>query len=350
MNGSRAFLIAIAVILTAALITGITLLGVYVRLPSDPDYDNIWTEIDKDGNDTFDIDDITTINMDGDEFRILQLTDLHYRAGYKIADSDELIRRTVEIADPDMIVITGDMVMTVENNFYVEHVAELFSDIGIPWAVTYGNHDDEGRADKFYMGEIYENAEYSLYRNGPVNIGGLGNYAVNITRNGEPYYSLIMMDSGTYLEDYPEFSYGTFETGQIYWYDWLQTNLIESGYAKSMMFFHIPLPEYRVAFDEWQLNGSDPAIGFGERREDECHALINVGMFDKIKQLGATTDVFVGHDHVNDYSVEYKGIGLHYGVKSTRQVYHDDDMIGGKLITISGENAEVAVSNILLPE
>ena len=69
--------------------------------------------------------------MTGNDFKILQLTDLHYRAGYKIAKSDELIRRTVEIADPDMIVITGDLVMTVENNFYVEHVAELFADIGI---------------------------------------------------------------------------------------------------------------------------------------------------------------------------------------------------------------------------
>lgn len=350
MTGNRALLIAITVILLAALITGITLMGVYIRLPSAPDYDNVWTEIDIDGNSTFDIDDIASIEMTGDDFKILQLTDLHYRAGYKIAKSDELIRRTVEIADPDMIVITGDLVMTVENNFYVEHVAELFADIGIPWAVTFGNHDDEGRADKYYMGEIYENAEHSLYKNGPVNIGGLGNYAVNITRNGAPYYSLIMMDSGTYIDDYPEFSYGTFEAGQIYWYDWLQRGLIASGYEKSLMFFHIPLPEFKIAYDEWQINGSDPATGFGERREDECHALVNMGMFDKIKQLGATTDVFVGHDHVNNYSVEYMGVGLHYGVKSTRQIYHDDDMIGGKLITISGEVPEVVVENILLPE
>lgn len=159
-----------------------------------------------------------------------------------------------------------------------------------------------------------------------------------------------MMDSGTYIDDYPEFSYGTFEAGQIYWYDWLQRGLIASGYEKSLMFFHIPLPEFKIAYDEWQINGSDPATGFGERREDECHALVNMGMFDKIKQLGATTDVFVGHDHVNNYSVEYMGVGLHYGVKSTRQIYHDDDMIGGKLITISGAVPEVVVENILLPE
>ena len=88
MTGNRALLIAITVILLAALITGITLMGVYIRLPSAPDYDNVWTEIDIDGNSTFDIDDIASIEMTGDDFKILQLTDLHYRAGYKIAKSD----------------------------------------------------------------------------------------------------------------------------------------------------------------------------------------------------------------------------------------------------------------------
>ena len=353
MEAGRKLRIIVTVVLLAALIVGITLMGVYIKLPSEANYDEVWTETDAEGNSTFDITEIESLEMDGDEFRILQLTDLHYRAGYKIAKSDELIRETVRLAEPDMIVITGDLVMATENNFYVEHVAELFSDIGIPWAVTYGNHDDEGRADKYYMGEIYENAAHSLYKNGPVNIGGTGNYAVNITKNGQPFYSVIMMDSGTYIDDYPEFSYGTFTAGQLYWYDWLQTGLLNAGYAHSLMFFHIPLPEYQIAFNEWEAKGSPAGEGTGERREEECHSLVNSGMFNKIKELGATTDVFVGHDHVNNYSVRYKDVWLHYGVKSTRQVYHDDDMIGGKLITLTGENAEsaeVSVRDILLPE
>ena len=88
----------------AALIVGITLMGVYIKLPSEANYDEVWTETDAEGNSTFDITEIESLEMDGDEFRILQLTDLHYRAGYKIAKSDELIRETVRLAEPDMIV------------------------------------------------------------------------------------------------------------------------------------------------------------------------------------------------------------------------------------------------------
>ena len=51
---------------------------------------------------------------------------------------------------------------------------------------------------------------------------------------------------------------------------------------------------------------------------------------------------FVGHDHINycdiiynheDASVDNKAI-FSYGVKSTDQIYHDDDMLGYKLINL----------------
>ena len=28
----------------------------------------------------------------------------------------------------------------------------------IPWAPVFGNHDDEGKADKYWMGDVYENS------------------------------------------------------------------------------------------------------------------------------------------------------------------------------------------------
>ncbi len=55
----------------------------------------------------------------------------------------------------------------------------------------------------------------------------------------------------------------------------------------------------------------------------------------KYLEKGATTHVFVGHDHVNDYSVNYRGVTLTYGVKSSRQIYYDENMIGGTLISIA---------------
>ena len=65
-------------------------------------------------------------------------------------------------------------------------------------------------------------------------------------------------------------------------------------------------------------------------------------MFNKILEKGATTHVFVGHDHVNDFSVDYKGVTLTYGVKSSRQFYFQEELLGGTVIKISPD-AEVSI-------
>ncbi len=74
-----------------------------------------------------------------------------------------------------------------------------------------------------------------------------------------------------------------------------------------------------------------------------CCAPYNPGMFTKIKELGATTHTFVGHDHVNAYSVDYQGVRLTYGLKSSRQFYYSEELVGGTLITLKGDTGNVSV-------
>jgi hypothetical protein len=50
----------------------------------------------------------------------------------------------------------------------------------------------------------------------------------------------------------------------------------------------------------------------------------------------------VGHDHVNYGEILYREEGgrlslFSYGVKSTDQLYHDRDMMGYKVITLTGD-------------
>lgn len=235
----------------------------------------------------------------------------------------------------DFIVLTGDSVYGPTNVAYTKHIAGLMGGFGIPWAIVYGNHDDEGKADKYWMGSVYENAQCCVYENGPCNIGGTGNYAVNLIKDGEPFYSIIMMDSNRETLYNGNKEYGSFTPSQVSWYAWLQQGLIDNGYSRSMMFFHIPFPEYLDAYKYWEQSGFDPSIGSGSKNEDVCCSTYNPGMFSKILEKGATTHVFVGHDHVNDYSVNYRGVTLTYGVKSSRQFYYDENMIGGTLISIA---------------
>jgi hypothetical protein len=99
------------------------------------------------------------------------------------------------------------------------------------------------------------------------------------------------------------------------------------------MFFHIPLIEYGEA---WALKDSEEVeYYYGDKREDECPSDINFGFFDVICDLDSTRGIFVGHDHINDYSIEYEGVRLTYGLKTGYGSYDNDGLRGGTLITLS---------------
>lgn len=308
------------------------LLGILVPVHGTMNDTEYWSEYD-----TFRIEDIPTMEVGADGIRILQLTDLHYHLPHMTGETDNIVKQLVAENNPDLIVITGDSVFGPTNVMYTKHVAKLMDSFGIPWAIVYGNHDDEGKADKYWMGEVYENSQYGIYRNGPCNIGGTGNYALNLTKDGQPFYSMIMMDSNSSIQYNGKKEYGAFTPSQVAWYGWLQDGLKSAGYDKSMMFFHVPFPEFLDAYEAWEASGFDPSMGSGSKNEGVCSAPYNPGMFEKIKEKQATTHVFAGHDHVNDFDIEYQGITLTYGVKSSRQFYFDQSMIGGTVIQIDGD-------------
>ena len=54
-----------------------------------------------------------------------------------------------------------------------------------------------------------------------------------------------------------------------------------------------------------------------------------------MQELGSTENVVVGHDHVNNYSVLYKGIRLTYALKTGDRCYADADLNGGTLLTVT---------------
>ncbi len=336
MKKKTAIIVSVACATVVVIATAI-LLGVFLPVKGEMNDSEYWSEYD-----VFDIADITAVEAGDDGFTILQLTDLHYHLPHMTSQTDGIVNRLVEESNPDFIVITGDSVYGPTNVMYTKHVAELMDSFKIPWAIVYGNHDDEGKADKYWMGNVYENAEYCVYENGPCNIGGTGNYVVNITKNGQPFYSLIMMDSNRETQYNGNKEYGSFTPSQVSWYGWVQQGLKDSGYDKSMMFFHIPFPEFLDAYEYWEQNGFDSEIGSGSKNEDVCSATYNPGMFEKILEKGATTHVFVGHDHVNDYNVNYQGVTLSYGVKSSRQFYYSEEQLGGTVIRISAD-AEVTI-------
>ena len=49
--------------------------------------------------------------------------------------------------------------------------------------------------------------------------------------------------------------------------------------------------------------------------------------------------MFFGHDHINNFEVDYQGVKFCYGIKSTDRIYHDEDMMGCQTITIHDDHS-----------
>jgi hypothetical protein len=282
---------------------------------------------------------------DGEDFKILVLTDIQLAANpFENSKALKLMEEMVEKTDPDFIMTAGDNVSWFFSDIMTRIVIRKFESFGIPWGVTLGNHDSEWIEDRNWNGNRYEEADNSLFDMGPGNIHGVGNYVVNIIdESKEPVYSLIMMDSNSRRKYEDGNDYDIIYHDQIKWYEWVVEN--QRG-VPTILFFHIPLPEFKdaeTAFKEGKISAD---LAFGDNREDVFCAPVNTGFFDIIKALDSTTHIFCGHDHINNSSIEYEGIRLTYCLKTGPSSYSDSDREGATLITIKDGTNAVVVEHI----
>ena len=134
---------------------------------------------------------------------------------------------------------------------------------------------------------------------------------------------LYVFDSNSYstLPKKVVDGYGWIALDQIDWYTKTSNELTAKNGGQplpSLAFFHIPLPEYHEAVLD------EKAYLVGTRKEVACAPKINTGLGASMLQAGDVMGVFVGHDHVNDYVVNWRGILLGYGrYTGGSTVYHD---------------------------
>lgn len=311
----------------------------------------------------------------GKDFVILNLTDIQYNDFLDVFQRDyteKTIKELIERIKPDLITMTGDQIWAPFVKYSIEDLIEFMDSFKIPWAPVNGNHDGEGNVDLNALAELYEKSEYCLFRKGPSNIGGVGNFVINIMEGDVIVESLIMMDSGSgaKFDDMAEedkmygyeldddfnlkrdengelitrqigHDYDYIKPEQVEWYRWCVRGAAEYNASKgaeapeSALFIHIALPEYYYAYCDYLLDGKSEEYGFfGAMREDVCCSKKNSGMFDAILEEGSTKFVFAGHDHVNDYSLIYKGVRLTYALKTGDRCYAEDDVNGGTVFTV----------------
>ena len=220
------------------------------------------------------------------------------------------LNRMVEEVQPDLMLVLGDTTLTARNDIEYERFVRQMDRYEVPWACVFGNHDDEGRADKAKLVDILLTSKNGLFEYGPSDLHGAGNYVIRLTRDGKTEQALFLMDSGSSLE-FPEKTDGINEN-QVAWYQWNMEGFkaAEGGYPKNMSFFHIPLPVYSELDSFVQ----------GERAEDSCPSNTDGGLISAMQRLNGT-HLFAAHDHNNNFIAEKDGLKICYAMKSSYNCY-----------------------------
>lgn len=307
--------------------------------------------------DEFDIASIRSVAKEGESFKILLIADTQLWMNPNDNRAClEQIKSLVEKTKPNMIATVGDNVSGVTSRFLLGDFIEVMDSFGIPWTVTFGNHDNEIPMTTLnWQADKLAEAKNSLFLKGPSNLYGCGNHAINITEDGKPVYTLFMFDNGRYFK-YDDGSNKEAYMGyeQIAWYEWNVRGIASAAgrVVPSMTFSHFAQPEFREAIEKYGIKDEDggytiPAeYGFGYCSYLPGAAPVKSGFVSKCKELGSTKYIFCGHDHENNASIEYDGITYTYGLKTgpSPAPWNFAKETGGTLITISGHGEEQSVS------
>ena len=320
----------------------------------------------------------------GRDIRVLQLTDPQLMDYTQKREEDNVssmyapdkvedfcyryIRQTVERYDPDLIILTGDIIYGRfdDNGSLLKSYVEFMETLDTPWAPVFGNHDNESRMGVDWQCQQFVEAENCLFKQRTLT--GNGNYTVGLVQGDELKRVFFMLDSNgvasmsseTAANGHTKREVG-FRQDQIDWYiDAAQAIKRQSPNTKLSFAFHIQIAAFEYAFNTYTdynalLNGVESA----KVNLDDNAAAVAAGdfgyigtsvrgawdypytIYDSFLELGVDS-VFVGHEHSNSASINVGGIRLQFGQKSSQYdsfnkvinggIVENNKVIGGKII------------------
>ena len=296
------------------------------------------------------------------DFKILQLTDLHLGFGFLSRGRDKLaldaVSRLIEKTKPDMLVLTGDSVFpflprsgTMNNGKQAKKLMTFLDGFKIPYTLVFGNHDCElgSTCDKEELAKLYQQGKYCIFTEGRKNPTGVGNFLIELVdEEGKVLLVLVMLDSNMYGEGGWFFSgFDCIHEDQV---DWCMERLAalkeENPDVKAMAFFHMPLPEFKEAYEKMKLGDKSVIYQHGSISEkNEYFGISKYGgtFFDRAVENGVIKWMFCGHDHLNTLSLVDKGIQMTYGMSidylGYKGIQKSYIQRGGTLITRKADKA-----------
>lgn len=278
--------------------------------------------------------------------RILQITDTHFGRPNdmdRMKDSltRKLIRTLVEEQKPDLIFHSGDFINNDTEG--VEHSAiDFMNDLGTPWSLVFGNHDhSSGQRNGLSLDDYYKRLMNHATGFHTVKKDGVQSareycYRIDIkSSKGKPTASLLAFNCGGGSTPM------IVSQGQM---NWLREQFeadAKLGQSHPMIVMqHIPTIEYKQLFDD--------KAAVGRQGEKVCFEIDHGDVFEMYRASSRVKGVFCGHDHVNDYIGNHKGVRLAYG-RVTGWAGYGDWQRGGRIIALES-SPRAFKTRVVLPK
>lgn len=322
------------------------------------------------GSKSYDLEDYRTTMEFHDDFRLMQLTDLHLGVQGDLQRDLDFVSKLIDDANPDLIVVTGDSFMYGTKGI-VDRLIEFLNNkcdehsLSHPerltkFAVTFGNHDNQGDYPHYYIsrqiqkyvttdGNELKDRKYAAYLDyEDDNLHGYANYFIDLvddrtksTDDVDVKYRLHIIDSNSYHYIGPKYKYEVILEDQLEHVRNIYNNATKDKDYIGMGFFHIPFYQYEELKKEYVESENRNEFGQGEFREGIGDPYTDNGSFRSLRDSNIIA-YSVGHEHVNYCDIIYNHSSQNindkaifsYGVKSTDGIYHADDMLGYKLINL----------------
>ena len=309
------------------------------------------------------------------ELKIMMLTDIHLGGGFWSYKKD---RKTVyevismlQKEKPDMVILDGDNTFAVPGPIYngggtlnnymaARDVIEIFDHEGVYFSTVFGNHDTEvfGYTGRQKLGQLYmsDRFEYCIFDQNYTDGGDLPSVTNQIIQvkntKGELTKAILLVDSNAYVDNSIQavlnWDYDIIRDSTV---DWAAVSLKALGNPKTVAFFHIPTSEFRIAYEELDANGfkdtenTKYVSGVWDELIDETaksriwhggitNTEVPLADIDRFFEtlgpdgMNVLEACYCGHDHVNNATVNYKGVDLCYGYSIDNLAYTDINYSG----------------------
>ncbi len=307
------------------------------------------------------------LNFNNGRFRIMQIADTQEIPAVS-PDTIKLICAALDKEKPDLVVFTGDQIKGYSAFFRgkngkknvistLKALLKPLEDRGIPFTITFGNHDGEAALNNNEQFEIYKESPMFVYADS-ASEDDKGTFCLNISDK----FLVYLFDTHSRASGG---GYSKLTSEQLDWYRSVRDSYDQP--LPSLVFQHIPTPEYFDVIKRVKRFTKGCVRAYGNHK-NEFYTLDphNSRLSDFMKESPATSHenageieaflekkevlgVYVGHDHNNSFVANYKGIDLGYTQGAGFNVYGPGYKRGVRILDID-ENGSYETKTVTFGE